>query len=642
MPNIIPKRHSYFGGSSPSIRLLLLTTFFGGFLSLTSLVGQSDSTLAAKPFHEILILDQPVGKAGYTVWKPDSLPVQTAISLAQRLFFEGTLNVRQYGPGLLASISSRGVGAARTSIIWNGMNLQSPMNGTADASLIPLWPSDKLEVFSGGVSAALSSGAMGGAILIKPNQPDGKDGLGGSLAIETGCFDLFSAKTSIDYRTTDVQLTLRGQWQQAKNDFPFYKKDLAGKFYKTRQLNNEQDKLDVQWFGNWQINEKHLLKAAAWRLQAFRQLPPAKTESVSETWQCDAADRLSFAWEYALNKKSILSSRIAFLDEFIQFYLNGATERSNAQTYLLNTEWKQSLKRINWMTGIRMQRLKAISDGYGSGIQPFVQNRPAWYATVERRGNNRWNWAVSARKEWVAHQHVPFTWNAGASYQIRPNWFVNGHLARTFNLPTFNDLYWKTLGNPDLKAEKGCSADIGGEYRTALFSVALKSFGLVVNDWILWQPGTDGLFRPSNLNKVSGRGIELNSHRKFRFNKWHFKVNGQAQYSVVKNLEPTTYQLPYNPRWLASAGFWANYRNVSGIYLHQFTGSRFITNDQAAQLPAFHTGHLFINYAGFKIAKRQRINLDLVVENIWNQQYEILANRPMPGMALRGGISWFW
>ncbi|MBK7936794.1 MAG: Plug domain-containing protein [Lewinellaceae bacterium] len=127
--------------------------------------GQQDTT---RILPAATIRDARFDRTGLTAWKADSLPLGGVISLADRLLWENPITLRINGPGLLATVSARGAGPTRTPVFWNGLNLQSPQHGVVDVSLLPLWPGDRLEVRYGGQSAAQSSGAMGGTILVEP------------------------------------------------------------------------------------------------------------------------------------------------------------------------------------------------------------------------------------------------------------------------------------------------------------------------------------------------------------------------------------------------------------------------------------------------------------------------------------------
>lgn len=134
-------------------KLLLLFSF-------SSHAQQPDSLEQTLP--EVSILGANLDKTGYANRSLDSLPLAHPLPLAQRLILDNLLFVRANAPGTLATLSARGLGPSHTPVFWQGFNLQSPQNGVIDASLLPVWPGDRVELRYGGQSAALSSGAMGG------------------------------------------------------------------------------------------------------------------------------------------------------------------------------------------------------------------------------------------------------------------------------------------------------------------------------------------------------------------------------------------------------------------------------------------------------------------------------------------------
>ena len=79
--------------------------------------------------------------------------------------------LKSYGLGGLATPSFRGSGASHTPVIWNGFNLQSPLNGQVDFSLIPAFLMDQVQLQFGGAGALFGSGAIGGVVHL--NQRSG-------------------------------------------------------------------------------------------------------------------------------------------------------------------------------------------------------------------------------------------------------------------------------------------------------------------------------------------------------------------------------------------------------------------------------------------------------------------------------------
>ena len=46
--------------------------------------------------------------------------------------------VKSYGRGSLSTVSFRGTGASHTKVLWEGININSPMLGQTDFSLLPV------------------------------------------------------------------------------------------------------------------------------------------------------------------------------------------------------------------------------------------------------------------------------------------------------------------------------------------------------------------------------------------------------------------------------------------------------------------------------------------------------------------------
>ncbi|MEO6037937.1 MAG: TonB-dependent receptor, partial [Saprospiraceae bacterium] len=224
-----------------------------------------------------------------------------------------------------------------------------------------------------------------------------------------------------------------------------------------------------------------------------------------------------------------------------------------------------------------------------------------------------------------------------------------GHLSRNFNLPTFNDRFWLALGQPELRPEKGYSADAGWTFQRKKFQLELTGFQLLIDDWILWQPGDDGQFRPANLRKVWSRGAEAAGQLQAGLGRWHFKLSARGQRSATTNVAVyggaqgvKDKHLPYTPRQLGSVALQLRRGGFSAGYLHQFTGRRYATGDNVDILPGFQTGQLLLRQTWSLGRRSTRISVDLRIENVWNTPYQILAYRPMPGRSGRIGLGVAW
>jgi len=67
-----------------------------------------------------------------------------APDVAAQLTRESGVFVKSYGQGGVSTVTSSGMGAAHTALLWNGIKLNSPMLGLYDFSLIPSFLLDKV------------------------------------------------------------------------------------------------------------------------------------------------------------------------------------------------------------------------------------------------------------------------------------------------------------------------------------------------------------------------------------------------------------------------------------------------------------------------------------------------------------------
>jgi vitamin B12 transporter len=617
--------------------IVTLLVFFGNYSALA----QTDTALTLQT---ITIRDAYFLNTGFASWHADSLPTAGAGSLAERLLWENPLTVRATGPGTLATVSARGTGPSHTPVFWQGLNLQNPMHGVVDVALLPLWPGDAVEVKYGGQSAFQSSGAMGGAVYIKPAAWSEHPGWSGSVGMGAGSFGRWEGQAAAEYAGQNGGSTIRAAWQKAENDFPFRNTAIIGT-PEVRQRNNFGEKFDLQQFNRLKISDKNSLETSIWYQRAYREIPPTMTAAPTDTWQRDHALRAVATWNQTVSGRSAWQHRLAWLDESIDFYLYGTTENSRSRTAIAASEFFTAIgPRLTLKTGLTGWWQQAKADGYADSTNWFQQRRLAGTAMAEYRWKTI-RVSASARQEWAENQAAPFTWSLGGHWQLPRQFALRLHVSRNFNLPTFNDRFWRALGNPDLKPEQGYSADAGLMWKRGGFSAEFTTFQILLDDWILWQPGPDGLSRPGNLRQVWSRGTESSASWLFTGLGSRWKI--QARHQFVRATNTAIYsantgslykQLPYTPQHSGSIMAQWTLGEWSAAYLHQWTGSRFRLADNSLELPGFHTGSLLFKYDLKWL--QQQISLHFRLENCWNSAYQILEYQPMPGRSWRGGVQW--
>lgn len=641
------ERNIFFGGriaiTASSIIVVGVICFF---VFPVALWAQRDSSVILE---EAIVRASRFQYTGFSRWQADTLPVTGVQSLANRLFEENILTVRLNAPGTLATLSARGAGASRTPVFWNGWNLQSPMNGVVDASLLPLWQGDQLQLLRGGYSAAQSSGAMGGTVEI--NTLDFPEKTRAEIGLQGGSFGTRSMDGSYGITSGAYSGLLRARYARADNNFPFTITGLNGKPVEKRQLNNFGRVGDIQQCNQWTAG-KHSIRTAGWLQWAFREIPPTTIEAPSERWQQDQSARFTAQWQYRATARNRLVTDAAWLDESLDFRHAGKTDRSRSHTLGLKSEWRaQPGPGWTWRAGMSETGIFARADGYREKNTWFRQNRLATYASMEKLWFHQLRLSGVVRQEWADWQATPFTWSLGAEYRTVRFGKLRGHFSRNFNLPTFNDRFWQTLGNPALKPEKGYSSDLGWEYQTGPFSCQLSGYQILLNDWILWSPGADGLFRPGNLRRVRSRGLELTGKYRWSPGRWRLNFGLSGQWSDTRNIAvydgseaSLNKQLPYTPGLSAGGSILVSCGPFSATYLHQLTGRRYVTSDNLAWLNAFQTGDLLCQWV-FQWGKRektQRLTVGMQWRNLWNTSYQWLINQPLPGRNWSCSVDYSW
>ena len=83
--------------------------------------------------------------AGIRETHVDSSVIQNkmSVSLSDLLSESTSVFIKNHGRGALATASFRGTAASHTQVSWNGININSPLAGMVDFSMIPVYIGDR-------------------------------------------------------------------------------------------------------------------------------------------------------------------------------------------------------------------------------------------------------------------------------------------------------------------------------------------------------------------------------------------------------------------------------------------------------------------------------------------------------------------
>jgi iron complex outermembrane receptor protein len=558
-------------------------------------------------------------------------------NLSEFLAANSPLDLRLYSTGS-STLSVRGGSTAHTAFIWNGVNIQNPLSGLLDLSLVPMGGISQMGYKTGGESALFGSGALTGVVFWDTEAPQ-VTGFHGDVSLRAGSFGDARALANLSYGSSrfSQQLTVAGQ--KAENNFPFQNTAAIGRPVQ-RLVNAQQRNGSVQYSATAYIGANLVLKTNVWHQVAQREIPPTMTAANVHAVQDDA----SWRGVATLFHRSWLL-RLALTDDQLT-YRSDLIARSSNRGQNAVAEWEQKGRfgtDMPFRWGINFTQNTAKSNNYEQTRQ---RSRAGLFAsqTLNQRRNR---WHLSLRQELVGGKWTPLTGSMGLERTTGEP--VKGRslkwrssIGRNFNLPALNDLYWVLLGNPDLRPESSWSAETGADWSGGLRSgigqsrwqLSGTAYAMRIRDRIQWAPGTDGLWRPNNLYVSDSKGIELAAEAGGALAKWRWLC--RASYQFTHATGPAGKQLLYVPKHIAQGTASLAYGKYLLRWRQVFNGSRPMTADNSRMSDAFALSNVEMR-ADFK-----HFFAAVSAENVFDRSYQLIQYYPMAGRAFYVQMGYVW
>ena len=403
----------------------------------------------------------PVMNSGYEVQViTDSILRSNYISLGELLQQQANFYFKQNGAGMVSSISLRGTTASQTGIYWNGIGINSALNGQTDFNTIQANSFDKLEVRKGGGSVLFGNGSVGGAINLK-DEVRFNDRQEFEALLGFASFDTYYSQLTGIWGSEKFYAKISGGGQTSENDYP----------YLNSPLKNENGAFLNYNFNatlGLKINELHSLRFNSSIFDNNRELSRTLTaESKSKLYNNDK--RFLLDWSY-LGSRFNSSFKIAFLQEEFKYLFDkdipeiesiGSSDRLIGKydfTYFLNND-------LFFRSGLEFENAK----GKGSNINTVSQNDFTGYVLMHHQPWEKFKYNLSLRAGASSAYDIPVIYSLDARYLVTSSFSVRGAFSTNYRLPTFNDLYWEPGGNPDLKPEFSSSGEIGFDFQYKKF-----------------------------------------------------------------------------------------------------------------------------------------------------------------------------
>lgn len=559
--------------------------------------------------------------------------------------------------GGLSTIHIRGTAADHTSIMFGGININSLTLGHSNLSNITSFLFDKIELQYGSSAAFNGSGAIGGAIYLG-KQNYWTNGLNAKAKYTIGSFGerLYGAKVYVG----------NGKWESVTKVLK-YKTDNDFKFqnpYHDMQISHPDPIEDTQHGAaidnkgfiqefNYLFGSNEYFKSMFWFEDSWHQVQPNMSQNYSYTSTQELSNTNYRFWaEYKNENHKLKYDLGAGFVHDKQIY--DSNESQKIQTDRLVSDFSLRYPfgdKMDIKAGLKFKHIVPTVYSYSDSIIEYEQHLDvylAWFFNPIKRLKA----TINLRQQFVTDYQVPFTPALGLEYNVLSKdesnlkAFINA--SRSYRVPTFNDRFWGTQGDPDLDPEDGYSFEVGLEHKYIKedFSSAsrINAFYMDINNWIEWR--NKSVWIPVNLDKVITKGIELMSNTKFNIGNFSSDITANYIYNPAIKVEEDRpdQQLIYVPKNMGNMSYMLNYRAFTVFVDGSYTGQRFYdyeVNEEDLPDRGYLEAYTLFN-CGLKYQlkiKKQQFDCSFAANNIFDKDYQNQRYYAMPGINFRLSVS---
>lgn len=595
-------------------------------------------------------------------------------SVADALRYFSGIQVKDFGGvGGIKTINIRSMGSQHVGVFYDGLQLGNAQNGQIDLGRYSLDNIEEINLYNGQKSNIFQSAkdfGSSGTIYIRTRRPrwSGDEKFHFMGQFKTGSFGLINPEVVWEQRLSQrVSLSVSASYTNAngKYEYRYRRLNLDGTVaYDTTAIRHNSDieafRAEVSTFG---FLDKGQWCGKVYYYDSERGIPGAIVNNVFKNGERQW-DRNLFAqgsFEYSFSQRYQMKGSAKWAWDYMRFlrddpkelyidnsyyqqeaYLSVAnifrmtswwdlsasvdaqwnTMNANMRNFMYPTRWSQY---VSVATAMRYGGLSGQASVLGTFIQDIA-------------GNERVGRSTTYRNEFTPALFL--SWQPIET----SDWHINGFVKKAFRMPTFNDLYYTEVGNKDLEPEYTWQYSIGSRYQMQFNNNVFKNIAIngdayynkVTNKIVAYPSGQQFRWTMLNLGLVEIYGVEVGTESNMKFGPVDGALRLNYTYQNARDFtDPSdSYygdQIPYIPLHSGSVAGRLSWRGFDFNYSFIYTGERYNAQENIPQnyeQPWYtHDASLVWNFPWGKVNCR----VGLEVNNIFNQDYEVILNYPMPG-----------
>lgn len=658
----------------------LFFTIFSSFLIFSqedTLKQQLNPVEIFTDFHNPVI----TGTTPIQILHREQLEKLTSLQLSDALKLMAGVVIKDYGGiGGMKTISVRGFGAQHTMVAYEGISLNNSQTGQIDLSRISMENIDNLSLVLGEQEDILQPArqfAAANLIQIVNRKPIFKEKKRISVDFNFlgGSYDLFNPYLKISQllkrkktpTDSEVSAYIRADYLQSRGNYPYllYYGNQGDSSSVEKRTNSDIKTFSGEFGLFTTFRDSSLLNILLSYYDSERGLPGAtilyNLDAKNRLWDKNAFGQIKFHKQFhnALVYQSFFKFDYGYTRYVDPTFLNAAHYLNNMyiqrEYYLSNSlRYQYRSFKFSFANDLIYQNMSA-------NLNNFVYPERFGILSVLAGQFHKKHIQISAnllhslylqRSIIEEKTKIRNHFSPTLSFAIRPllsqQFYVRFFYKNIFRMPTFNDLYYREVGNVNLNPEKTNQFNVGIAFSDYLshkkitFSATTDLYFNQVRDKIVAIPNKN-LFVWSMLNygKVNIYGLETTFYCSWQPSSLfalYFQGNYTLQKAIdVSNKESKNYQhqIPYTP--LHSSAL-----NMSINIWHFFLGNELIIVGSRYALEQNVEENRLSPYVDANLSlgmTLQPLQIPLVfkieVLNVGNAHYEIIRNYPMQGRSFR-------
>ena len=516
------------------------------------------------------------------------------------------------GRGQNASIFLRGTNSDHTLVLIDGIRVSSATSGGTSFNTISPELIERIEIVQGPRAALWGSDAIGGVIQIFTRQlSDGKLLVGASFGSDS--YQKYNAGVGISHGDGQTSITIS--------------KEKSDGFDVQEGSETDDDGYDftsVAIRGQQQITADFSLE---WLLSS---------DSGDNEFDgfFNASDIKNHAWLVRTNYQSHIGETVH------NTVFSVGQNRDSAENFSNDTSFGTFESRRNQYSLVNNSQ---FSDDLQLNVgidyyQDDVSKSTTVY-DIEKRNtlgvfahtlytNEGWTYEATLRHDNVEDIESKNTYNLGVGYKFNTDSRLVVNYGTGFKVPTFNDLYFPSFGNPDLNSETSDSVEVFYETTISAVNARLNFYHTNIDDLIAFSGD-----KSINIDEAEINGVELG----FDFIKLGGTHDFNLSYTDAED-KNTKEQLIRRARDKFNYKYSTSLKGADIYAEYQFVGARtdiVFGAPRPVDLPAYQLVNLGLNYD-----VSDNVSVSSRVTNLLDKEYQTANTFNTQERAFYIGISY--